>query len=1437
MSNSSEDRNPIEALAAEFMERCRRGERPALSEYAARYPELAQDIRDLFPALVMIEDVRPGEADVTGGYTSPFALEDKKPQRLGDYRILREVGRGGMGIVYEAEQESLGRHVALKVLPPHALLNPTFRERFRREAKAAAKLHHTHIVPVFGVGECDGVHFYAMQFIRGEGLDKVLHDLRCLRRAREREADDAPLTTKQPEGSMAESLLTGCFDIGPAVPPNVPRSAEPFPLNTPTSTAESMPTSGLSNGGFGVGYYRSVARIGLQVADALAYAHQQGVLHRDVKPSNVLLDSQGIAWITDFGLAKEAGSNNQSGHSDLTQTGDIVGTVRFMAPERFDGHSLPQSDVYGLGVTLYELLTLRPAFDDSNKARLVEKVLQGPPVRPRKIEACVPRDLETIVLKCLNKDPSERYGTAEALAEDLRRFLADRPIKARRTPWHERTWRWCRRNPAVAALLSSLLFALSAVAVVSTGAALKLKYERDQVQSAKDERDDEFTLKVEALRRATEADRDRSIELYKSYAAQAQASRWSGRPGRRLDSLDALAKAVRIVRSLDFSDEAERLGHLRNEVIAAMALTDIRVAREWESGVAKVTGYAFDARQERYAVSDPQGNLSVRWTVDGREIVRLPNPGFGRHVYYLRFSPDGRMLASMHDGEWKWHLWDLNRREKVFSLAGGSFDFAPHGHTFACVFDNSIHFYSLEPLQEIRRVPIGDGGHTIAFAPDGKRLAVLNSNPATLQLLDGETGTLLRRWPAPIIGNLIPVCWREDSQRLAFGTAGGRVAVWDVDEGRQVLDFQASEGGVTGVAYSREGTVLATNGWNPALRLSDAETGRLLLDTPTGTGLQFSRDGRSLGPLQASASRIGLWQFAPSKELVTLQACPDKHHVDWIAISSSSRWLAAGCSDGVRLWDLPARRQIAHLDSGSATRVTFLPDESGLVAVGPPGSFLWPMAYGRGQSDAILQIGPPRSLGSPAVVAADWSSERKVFVLPGGNSAIISEPAWGQVDRVDLRDHRRSKLVGNLIRLSEMATSLDGRWLATSSYWFPSQPIKVWDLQTGKHACDLPIIDHAALVFSPDSQWLVTSRTSEFHFWKVGSWKVDRTIARKAGSSLHGAAFSPDGRMLALASGPEEVQLSDPHTGQEYGLLPHLTQRPIASMCFSPDGGQLVIAAGRDIQIWDLRLISEHLSAIDLDWGAPPHPPAKSLTDQHPLRVEVLKPPPREVQLRNQIVLQSLQSVFTPFHPEPYHQRGHAYDAQGQYQKAIDDYTEALRWQPADAKRQAHLYEIRAADYMHLKQHPQAAADYERVVTLLPEHALACNNLAWLYVAGPKELRNPGKALPLAHTATRLAPDNWQYLNTLGLVQYRHRLYEEAIKTLQRGIKANNRQETAFDLFCLAMCHARLGDPTKARDCFDRAVKWVDGQKNLPATWAEELKSFHAEAEEVLRSP
>jgi serine/threonine protein kinase len=454
MSHSESEVDPLVNLAQEFAQAYRRGERPSLSEYAARFPEHAVRIRQIFPAMMAIEKLGPSQEWKPSGRAGAAPLADPALDRLGEYRMVREIALGGMGVVYEAVQESLGCHVALKVLPAHRGVSGSQAERFRQEARAAARLHHSNIVPVFGVGECDGVQYYAMQFIEGHSLDLVLEEVRRLRGLPLLEECAATERSEVLSQGLARGLISGGFTRSSEDrdEPSAAGTEGSSAAIVEPSTAEGR--SDLANQS-DLQYFRSVARIGLQVAEALAYAHQQGILHRDIKPSNILLDIGGTAWVTDFGLAKADDS------AGLTGQGDIVGTLRYMAPERFAGRADRRSDLYGLGLTLYEMLTLRAAFAYTDRARLVDRVLYEEPLRPRRVDPRVPRDLETIVLKAIAKEPPRRYASAQALAEDLRRFLADRPIEARQTPVWERCWRFCRRNAALSASIALLTTALT----------------------------------------------------------------------------------------------------------------------------------------------------------------------------------------------------------------------------------------------------------------------------------------------------------------------------------------------------------------------------------------------------------------------------------------------------------------------------------------------------------------------------------------------------------------------------------------------------------------------------------------------------------------------------------------------------------------------------------------------------------------------------------------------------------------------------------------------------------------------------------------------------------------------------------------------------------------------------------------------------------------
>lgn len=1197
-----DERDPVDTLAEDFVRRLRRGERPTLAEYVERRPDLADAIRRLFPALQLLEQLKPAPADLAAG-SAPGEVPAGCRQ-VGDYRLLREVGRGGMGIVYEAEQMSLGRRVALKLLPAHGLLDPTFLERFRREARAAAALHHTNIVPVFSVGEANGVAYYAMQFIHGQALDRVLDDLHRLR------CPGSP-GRLSPAGAAATSLVAagragGSGRESDPYAETLPRPGPPVPCggtgplgSVSAASAVPEPPPGppsLSASRTGRDYYRAVARIGRQVADALAHAHGRGLLHRDIKPSNLLLDTQGTAWVTDFGLAKVEGAGA------LTETGDVLGTLRYLPPERFQGQSLPEGDVYSLGLTLYELLALRPAFPETEKARLVEQVLHATPPPPSRFDPQVPRDLETVVLKCLHKDPARRYARARDLADDLDRFLADRPVRARRAGPVEQAWRWADRNPLAALLLASVAVLLAALAAGGLGMSLSLRRAYNDLASHHQDLE--------------QAHRQGEERLLRSYLAEARARRYGGRPGQRVEALAALRQAAELARRLD--QPPELFDELRTLAASALSLPDLR-SLAWEGRPAGDEGVVVDLdRLDRFARIDLSGDLTLLTLPDQAVLGRLT----GAAVHMALFEPgaDSLLVVRRDGGLVRWHA-STGHVHRLRS-EGGSPVFrtrlADDGRRLLLVcgtVDSPRLAFEVLDLADGRRLYRGDllsapgpwvSAWRVDLAPDGRRLAWVKGPYRTPEgrdvgiiLLDEgrEEAVLHHEGPCGYLG------WHPDGQTLAVGgTESSTVHLWDAPRGRRLRDLHDLRGGEPCPEFSSDGQLLAARSdWGRGLTVWGPSLTRPVLRVADTVSAFPFRGGGRLGVWQAEGRRVRLDLLEASPILRTLVrglARPPGLR-DWrgLAVHPGGRLLAVGTHQGVSFFDLDTGLDVGFLDVGMVHQPRFAADSGDLLVAGAKSISSWPVRSDP-EDPAHLRLGPPRVLtGTPPIMDGVLACDRAGTVLaaPCRTRALIWHRAGERaVTLGPLGDNRRVEI------------SPDGRWVVTWDHDLPDGRLEVWDAATGELARRLDVGSWPAAFFSPDGRWLAaTGRTG--CLLRVGTWEEEPRPGWSAGLLN---PFSPDGRWLLGTGEPGRVALHDAATGRKVLVLELPDEARPRYACFSPDGRRLLLSAEDQLAtyVWDLSVLRHELAALGLDWDDPPAPPPAAPPPlPRPLRLEIIR--------------------------------------------------------------------------------------------------------------------------------------------------------------------------------------------------------------------------------------
>lgn len=1163
------------------------------------------------------------------------------PKRVGRFEVRQEIGQGGFGIVLEAWDTTLRREVALKIPRMAAFLSAEMQERFLREAQAAAALDHRSIVPIYEAGQDGEICFIAAAYCRGPNLEEWLKERN----------DPVPVRT-------AAWLVSG-------------------------------------------------------LAEAVQHAHSRGVLHRDLKPSNVLLepvehpathgdlsshngsslrmpapdiDFPYAPKLTDFGLAKLLGDGPDSTHSNV-----VMGTAAYMSPEQASGRGKsvgPTTDVFSLGAMLYQLLTGHPPLVGETELETILRVQNDDPIPPTRIRPRLPKDLETICLKCLEKEPERRYITAEELADDLQRFLRGDAILARRTRWPGLAWRWCRRNPLPAGLcaLSGLL--LLALVAGSTIATVRLNEQH------------EATLKQLGETRAAEARAvDQGLEsrrqLFNSLIAESRARRRSGRMGQRFENMESLEQAAVLARELNLS--SDDLHALRTEVIATTALTDLRVDREWTAYASStsISGIAFDAQVEQYAMLDPEGRILLRRLADNALLSRIDtDPPQSRNSDWrlnLRISPDGRYIAGGHT-ETPPHqyglptrVWDLTTSALLITVPGpsprsGSFDFSPDSRLFAAgCSDGSIAVFDLETRSLRQTLQAGGFPYALQFNPDGNRIAVCHANQLSIISLDPEVDRRTFQHDGPVLS----VSWNESGKRIATGTGGDddRAYIRDVADG-PLITCTGHASDVLHVDFSPDGQQLVSTSWQDS-RIWDALTGRELLVAPGNVG-SFSSDGRWL-ELGYAGTTVGRWEVAAPEGFRLLRERPDPDAPD-LDVSPDGRLLMATDQNRLLFWDLECGALLESVTlphAGEYLRARFDPAGRRLVTTSRGGIHVWPFENVSNNFTAV-RIGPPRP------VATTFESEPNGLAMSLDGRALVADGY-----RVSVLDLDTQGLPVPWFRDSGwgMAGSRDGRWLATST-WHGYQT-HVWDLLSGR--CVASMDGRSARVaFSPDRSWLWISTTEGYAVHEVGSWRQRHVIASPEIKNVWPIAFCETARLTAVA--PDGVpRLLDSETLENLATFLPPTGERVTSMVFDLQGDHLAAKTVTGaIHVWDLRSIRRRIRELGVDW-APADRPPQSADVRPPVELTVDTGEFTETEDITALVEGDVSER------DAHYRRGLTRMRFRRWGDALSDFKRVIA---LDSHHPDALFQSGVAQF-HLGNNVEAVNEFTRVIALAPDHAAA----------------------------------------------------------------------------------------------------------------------------------
>ena len=1040
-------------------------------------------------------------------------------KELGQWKILREVGRGGMGVVFAAMHKQLGEHVALKFLPVTAGMDSRRIERFRHEALVIERLNHPNIVRLHSLQHIDGHHFLVMQLIDGISLDRVV-------------------------GSITHHR-TSAFGA-------IITDAQHRNVSDDSDTCKEH--QWLNEKLFGPGKDRFLYIAGLiqKTAQALSYAHSQRVIHRDIKPSNVLVNHDDDVWITDFGLAQIQGEHN------LTATGDLLGTLRYMSPEQAMASRIPidhRTDIYSLGATLYELLSGVPAFRSDDRRELLQQVLFDDPIPLNRIDDSIPTPLQIIVEKAMRKDPRHRYSTAGEMADDLFRFLSNTPIRALRASRFEPVFRWCRRN---AALTVSVLIVAILLITLMMG-----RFIHSELESR-------HRTTLQLLQRTESAEEEsRAFAVMRKVARYRQA----GLTGLRSQMKQLMMETQKL------SDDAK--SELRNEWLSCLIRPD------WSFD------QSIDCASDIVALS-PSGELIAEVLPDSNgQVVQIRNvtsagPAVKTAPLWLQvralwFSRGNEFLITT-DLAQNWQIVRTADGRHMFEIPQNSLGCDLCDTTKQAVFWNSLptlHTASLTgdlPTPALRTISLKAPASLVRFSPDGTRLAVLESSASSrLTVVDVEGNVIWTR----AADRAITLDWSDDGQFLALPNQSRSIEILNADSAHVVSRLTGLNDVISTIDWHPSGNYLLTAAWNGETLLRHTWTDRVLIRSQDKLdAIGFSGNGNRIGwaakPTQSGGYKLSIADWQPGA-VVELPWYSENGSLipSGVCFHPDGRLMVVCSLYELQVFDLFESRRLARIPLDGTLDAEFSADGGDLIVLTRTGISHWPVKKSENDDQHFFEIGPPQIVSIPVCLTG--------VLTDNGTSAVVrTSLVPDQLTRINSSSGKVEEPSGTV--QPGLDVEAIGPFLVRRGW--REQIAEIHDRGTLKTLATLNVGTAAVQSASPDGQYLTSSTLENLEAWNTMTWTSRGQLSLDAPVVSARAEFHPSEQLAVVRLMNSRLGLFDPGALKVVARIDELEDHWLSDFRFSPDGKHLAELSSQpgSVRVWKFNVLNGLLVEQKLHW-------------------------------------------------------------------------------------------------------------------------------------------------------------------------------------------------------------------------------------------------------------